>query len=85
FCKAKKDTSEAPTKDAAAGKAVAASLDSTGVGLGASAAIAVVMEAAATRTAHAIFFISMANEGVIGKKTQRSLRVVAGSCLCVCP
>ncbi|CAK9154880.1 unnamed protein product [Ilex paraguariensis] len=61
--RAKNDKIEAPTNDTAAGM-VAALLDCAGAWLGASAAIAAFMEAAATtRAAHATFFISMANEG----------------------
>ncbi|CAK9154882.1 unnamed protein product [Ilex paraguariensis] len=82
--RAKKDKIEAPTKDTAADM-VAASLDCVGAGLGASAAIAALMEAAATtRAAHVIFFISMANEGGDRQINSRNERLITESCLCVC-
>lgn len=58
---------EAPTRDPTAGKAAEALLeDGPGAGAvaGPSEAKAALMEAAATRMAHVIFFISMVNASV---------------------
>ncbi|KAF1866629.1 hypothetical protein Lal_00018013 [Lupinus albus] len=58
--KARKDNTEAPTKEPTRGNVAEAPLLGPGAGAGTSvAAMAALMEAAAMRTAHATFFISM--------------------------
>lgn len=83
---ATKDKREAPTKEPTAGKAAMAPLMTAGAGASLGAAVvamAALMEAAAMRAVHAIFFISIASNDVVTRTAKKSVEQITVSCPCM--